>query len=325
MSRNRGKQERLQSHRTGTYTLGTTDTRLYGSALGFLVVHDQDTGTAFSGRNIGIDQCLTHHRPTADNLACIFGQTTASVDQLLHRRTDTCQEVGRFRQRFTCYRDDTFEQRFVLLHSFIHSEGCTYVLHYGTRRNRQCTGSHLTLNNGIDQLLFTALRIFHFQGNYLDTGIRRSDLRHQLNSVGLVVFDTNECLVHLDSFHQDRHTYHDFFGMFQHQLVVGRQVRLTFHSINDDTFGLECRRRAKLHLRGEAGTTHTNNTGIGYLLDNFFGSQVAFLHQRIGAVNAFFPFVAFHVDEDGRFSVTAGIDNRINLGNFTADRRMNSC
>ena len=87
------QQIRFQSHRTSTHALCTTDARLNLTTFGFLLIHYQNTGTTFSGRNLRVDQCLTHHRATADNLTCIFGQTTASINQLLHRRANTCQEV----------------------------------------------------------------------------------------------------------------------------------------------------------------------------------------------------------------------------------------
>ena len=67
-----------------------------------------------------------------------------------------------------------------------------------------------------DQLFFTSLRILHFQSYYFNAGITRSYFGHQFNSVRFIILDTNKCLIHLYSLHQDRNTYHDFFSMFQH-------------------------------------------------------------------------------------------------------------
>ena len=88
---------------------------------------------------------------------------------------------------------------------------------------------------------------------------------------------------------------------------------------------LECRRRTQLDLRRKACTAQTYDTGIGNFLHDFLGSQTAFLHQRFGTVNGFFPFIPFYVNEYSRLGVTAGIDNRVNLSDFPADRRMNGC
>ena len=113
--------------------------------------------------------------------------------------------------------------------------------------------------------------------------------------------------------------------MFQHQLMVGSQIRFALYGVDDDTLCLECRRRTQLDLRREACTAQTYDTGIGNFLHDFLGSQTAFLHQRFGTVNGFFPFIPFYVNEYSRLGVTAGIDNRVNLSDFPADRRMNGC
>ena len=160
------------------------------------------------------------------------------------------------------------------------------------------------------------------QRNNLNARIRRGNLRHQLDGIGLVVLNADICLVYLYSLHQDGNAYHDFLGMFQHQLMVGRQIRLALYGVDDDTLGLESGRRTQLHLRGEASATHTYNARVGNLLYYFLRSQITFLHQCVGAVNALFPFVSFYINEDGRFRIAAGIDNGINLGHLSADRRV---
>ena len=212
----RRQQIRLQSHRTSTHALCTTDARLNFTTLGFLIVHYQNTRTTFSSWYICIYQRLSHHRATTDNLTCIFGQTTASINQLLHRCTDTCQEVGGFCHRFSCYGNHTFKQWLILLYSLIYGKCSTHILYHSTCRDRQCATCYLTAGDGINQLLFTSLRILHFQSNHLDTCIAGSNFCHQLNSIRLIIFNTDKCLINLYGLHQDRYTYHNFFCMFQH-------------------------------------------------------------------------------------------------------------
>ena len=325
MGRNGSQQIRLQPHRAGSHALGTTDTRLYLAALGFLLVHNQNTGASFGCRYIRIYQSFTHHRATADNLARIFGQTAASFNQLLHRRTDTCQEIGRLCQRLTSHGNDTLKQRFVLLYGLVNGKCGTHILHHSSRGDRQRTGCNLATDDSINQLLFTTLRILYLQGYHLDTCIAGSNLRHQLDGIGLIVLNADECLVHLYRLHQNGYTYHNFFRMFQHQLMVGSQIRFALYGVDDDTLCLECRRRTQLDLRREACTAQTYDTCISDFLHDFLGGQTAFLHQRFGTVNGFFPFIPFYVNEYSRLGVTAGIDNRVNLSDFPADRRMNGC
>ena len=110
-----------------------------------------------------------------------------------------------------------------------------------------------------------------------------------------------------------------------HQLMIGSQIRFTFHRIDNHAFRLERRRRTQFHLCRETSTAQTYDTGIGNLLHNFFRRKIAFFHQCLAAVDCFFPFVTFHINENSRFRITAGIDYRINLRHFTTDRRVNCC
>ena len=110
--------------------------------------------------------------------------------------------------------------------------------------------------------------------------------------------------------------------MFQHQLMISCQIGFTLHSIDNHTLCFECRRRTEFHLSRETCTTQTYNTGIGYLFYYFLGCKVTFPHQRFGAVNTFFPFITVHINKDGRFRITTGIDNRIDFSNLAADRRV---
>ena len=107
--------------------------------------------------------------------------------------------------------------------------------------------------------------------------------------------------------------------------MVGSQIRFTFHRIDNHTFCLERRRRTKFHLCRETSTTQTYDTGIGNLLHDFFGRKLTFFDQCLATVNGFFPFVAFYINKDSRFCITARIDYCINLRHFSTDRRVNCC
>ena len=277
-----------------------------------LAFHQEEIGSRMSGNFVCIPDTLT-----------VCGAMNELV--LLHRCTDTSQEVGRFGHRLTSYGNHTLKQRFIFLNSFINSKCRTHILHNCPSRDRQRTTCHLAFGNRINQLFLTTLRIFHFQRNNFDACITGSNFRHQFNSIRLVILNSDKCLIYLHGFHQNGDTYHDFFRVFQHQLMVGSQIRFTFYGIDNHTFSFKRRRRTKFHLCRETSTTQTYDTGIGNLLHNFFRRKIAFFHQCLAAVDCFFPFVAFHIDKDSRFRITAGIDYRINLRHFTTDRRMNCC
>ena len=102
--------------------------------------------------------------------------------------------------------------------------------------------------------------------------------------------------------------------------MVGSKIRLTLYSIDDNALGLAAGRRCELHMSGETGSTHTYYTGILNLGYDLFGFEVTLGHQFLAAVDALFPLISYHIDEDGRLAVAAGIDDRVNLGNLARYR-----
>ena len=129
--------------------------------------------------------------------------------------------------------------------------------------------------------------------------------------------------IHFYSFHQYGDTYHYFFGMLQHQLMIGSQIRFTLHCINNHTFCLKCRRRTQLNLCRETSASQPYDTCIRNFLHNLLGCQITFFHQCLGTVNTFFPFISFNINKDSRTFIATGVKSIINLIYFTGYRRMN--
>ena len=157
----------------------------------------------------------------------------------------------------------------------------------------------------------------HLEGHDLYIRILGCLLAHQGDGVGLVVLDTDISLGHVDGTHEERYAHEDLFGLLEHELMVGSEVGLTLYGIDDDALGLGTGRRSQLHVCGEAGATHTYDTGIldlGYDLGRLEG---ALGHEFFAAVDALFPLVADDVDEDGGLAVAAGIDDGVYLGHLT--------
>ena len=146
-----------------------------------------------------------------------------------------------------------------------------------------------------------------------------------LVGVTILMKAVNVTLGHVNRLHEDSYPHQDFVCLFQHQLVIGSQVRFTFHRIDDDTLCLAARRRRKFHMGRETCTTHTYYTCILYLGYDFFRLQLTFFDQCSTAVNSFFPFITVHINKDSWFTITASIDNAIYLINFTGYRREDRC
>ena len=91
------------------------------------------------------------------------------------------------------------------------------------------------------------------------------------------------------------------------------------NGVPDVDYSISTRELARLIKR------QTYDTGIGNLLHDFFGRKLTFFDQCLATVNGFFPFVAFYINKDSRFCITARIDYCINLRHFSTDRRVNCC
>ena len=89
-------------------------------------------------------------------------------------------------------------------------------------------------------LLLTTLWVFHLERNHFDVELREllGTLCHQLDGIRLVVLNADETLVYIHGFHEKSDTHKNLVCMLEHQAMVGSEVRLTFHGIDDDPFRL---------------------------------------------------------------------------------------
>ena len=234
-------------------------------------------------------------------------------------------------QLLTCDGRIAFEQRFVLHHGFIDGIGRPHVLYDSAHIDRDgwwCW--YLTTDDGVDQLLLTSLRIALFQRHHFHVVFRV--LEHlctlqgeQFDGLGLVGLYANVACSHLGGLHQQFQSHEYLIGMFHHQPIVGGDIGFAFYSIDDHTFGFGGRRRCEFDERGESSTAHSCDTRFLHTCHNLFGCQFGMVFhqfQRVRAVDALFPFVALHIDDNGWFAVACGIDGRIDLEHGARHRRI---
>ena len=321
----------LQAHRTGADTLRTANTRLWLLADSLLTRENRHRIGTFTDGHFYACQRLTHHRTASQQLVVALRHTATGINQILHRRTHTYQEVTGASQTFTRYRGVTLEQRLMLHHSLIDGKGRTNVLHNGThvdRNSRRCR--HLTLNDGINQLFLTTLRIALLQGHYLYLVFCFAEyllafLGQQLNSRHFISLNTNVALSHLSTHHQQFQAYENLVGLLHHQTIVGRDVWLALYGVDDDTLSLSGWWRTKLDKGGETGTTHTHDASRLDTVDNLFGCEFGMIFhqlQLVRAVNSIFPFVTLHINNNYRLAVASSINSSINLEHGTTDTRV---
>ena len=132
--------------------------------------------------------------------------------------------------------------------------------------------------------------------------------------VGFVVFDADVSLLHGDRLHQDRHAHEQFLAVFEHRTVVGGQVRLALHAVDNQGFGLSSGRNREFHMRGERRTAHADDTGVLDPGDDLRGRKRALADKRLRTVDAFGPLVALAFDRNHHLAqpltVGNGVDSR---------------
>ena len=219
-----------------------------------------------------------------------------------------------------------------MLHNcLIDSEGSTYILNYCSNIDRDGWRSrNLTVDNGINQLFFTTLRVALGQGNHLNLVFRGGErfgtlFGEEVDGGRLIGLDADIALCHLRTLHQQFQTHENLVGMFHHQTVVGCDIGLALYGVDNHALSLGRRGRGQFDERGETGTAHTDDTSRLDACHNLLGRQFRMiLHQfqRLGTVNALFPFVAFHVDDNHGLAIAGSVDSGINLGNRTTHGRV---
>ena len=276
--RDLGKEIRLETHRTSTDALGTTDTRLWLLTTGFIVGDNSYRVGSLTDGHLSRCEGLTHHRTTCQQFVITLRHTATGIDKILHRCSHTNEEVAWISKALTCYGGVTLKERLALHHCLIDSEGSTYVLNDGTHIHWdgwRCR--NLTTDNGIDELFLTALRITLLQRNNLYFELRTSELLctflcEQFDGSGFVGLDTDITRGDLSAYHQELKTNENLIGMLHHQTEVGSDIWLALYGIDNHALCL-CRwRRSEFYEGGETSTTHTYYTSVLDTTDNLLGS-----------------------------------------------------
>jgi hypothetical protein len=172
-----------------------------------------------------------------------------------------------------------------LHHRLVDGVGTAHVLHHGTHVDGdggRCR--HLTADDGIDELLLAALRVFLCQRYHHDTWVGSSFRVMRTDGLRLDLLDAYITFVDLHGGHEQLQAHKNLIGMFHHQPVVGGDVGLTLHAVEDDTLGLGRGRRHELDMGGESGTAHTGHTGSLHTTDDLLGGELRVCGQRLQRV-----------------------------------------
>ena len=129
------------------------------------------------------------------------------------------------------------------------------VLHESADAHVRLAGFDLEASHGLDQHLLGALRILHRKREDSDIEIVRRCAPQRFDRVGLVPLDTDDRAARSQRVEHDAEPEPHALGVFDHDAMVGRQVRLALGAVEDDRVDLEVRWRRELHVRRERGAS----------------------------------------------------------------------
>ena len=130
------------------------------------------------------------------------------------------------------------------------------------------------------------------------------------NGFRLVLLDGDGAGNPAHSLLQQGGAHHHLLAFLQQGAEVGGKVRLAFAAVDDYALALGARRRRKLHVRGEGGTTQAHYTTELDLLYDGLGVFRDGGDEGVGGIDAFQPLIAFH----SNFDVGAGAAGQIGPG-----------
>ena len=177
-------------------------------------------------------------------------------------------------------------------------------MYHCANADRKGAGAHLTVHHCIYELLFTALRIHHLHHHHLYSGVAElcDDLTDMGNCLRLVFLDGDGAGNAAHDFCQNGGANHHLLTFFKQCAEVGGKVRLTFAAVYDNSLAFGARRRRKLHVCGEGGTTKAHYATLTDFLNDSLVVFGNLCDKGVGGVDAFGPLISL----DGNFNVRYG-------------------
>ena len=185
---------------------------------------------------------------------------------------------------------------------------------------RQLAGRNFTAGAGIDQLLLSTLRVLAGQRIQLEARIIRDQLFDLGEGILLVFLDRNDRGLYAHDVGQHLQAADGLFRTLEQQAMVGRNVRLTLCSVDDDRVAL-ADTGLDLDMGREGCTAMADDAGRTDALDTLLiahGSEVVGMHGLVLAVLA----IIFNYDGQNLAAIRmqARLDCLYLAGNGSMDR-----
>ena len=273
-------------HRAGVDALAAADTLGILHALVLIASKGEECVGALDNRGIQRELSVAHHRAASQELVRSFLEAAAGVDQLFDWGADACFEVLRLSDCGTGDGNDTADNRHTGGEAAVNRTCGIYVEYRAASVCRQLAGRNFAAGAGIDQLLLSTLRVLTLQRIQLQAGIVRDQLFDLGEGILLVFLDCDDRGLNAHDVGQHLQAADGLFRTLEQQTVVGRDVRLTLCSVDDDRVAL-ADTGLDLDMGREGCTAMADNAGRTDALDTLLiahGSEVVGMHGLVLAV-----------------------------------------
>ena len=233
---------------------------------------------ALDGGDVQVVLRNAHHGAAGEDLVGVLGVATG-VDQVVEAGADGNQQVLRLHKDVAGHGDDSLDEWHSVVHHIVDGAGGRSVEYRAAHRGGQTAGGNFPAGDGVDQLLFSALRVLGRQHIQYDTV--QLVLLQRLNGFWLVVLDGNVSLCQAEDLHDDLQALHQLRRMLPAQPVVSRYVRLALAGVDDDGIHL-ADAAGELDVGGESRTAHADDAALPDNADQLFRAECVHLFLRAG-------------------------------------------
>ena len=150
----------------------------------------------------------------------------------------------------------------------------------------QATTGYLFSCKNLNQLFFPARGVLGGKGDYFDAAIFGSPIQSRY-SLGLIVLYADQSRARFQQLLQYFNALDNLLGSLPHQYVVGGDIRFAFRAVDDQCCNRASRPGGQFDGSGKAGSAHTGDAGMAYLLQHFLWGHIAV----VGYLTGRYPFV----------------------------------
>ena len=312
--------QRLELHRADGQALAAVDARRVLDGAVFLVGEEQDARGALDVGRLEIRGDQAHHGAAEDDLLRLDDEAAALLDDVAERSAEAAlQVVGLIAHGAAGNGEDTLDAGHAFVAGAVDGVSRLGADDVAADAGRQAAGLDLTVRDGLDLHLLSALRVLDVLRHDLHAVLRGVFGQEQIDGVLLVLLDAVVSLVEAGRDARQLDALEQLLGVVLHGQVVAVEVRLALCAVDDE--GIDFAKAAADLERGrEHGAAVTDDTGLADAVKDGFG--ILHLLGRQGREIRAGGVLEVIFDHDRGDHIAQGVGSRLDGDHLAGDRRV---